>query len=326
MCVTQAMSQDPVFSQYYSSSLYLNPALAGIEKQTTLGANYRSQWNKLVLPFNTFQVSFVQPVFQRGARKKHIGGAGISVMNDTAGPSKEFSSQSVSVSAAYNLYFGSSQAHTVSFAVQGGISQQRISFDNLRWTSQYGADNGFDPTMPGESAFANTNIFKPLLGLGAMWSYNASQAGPTWYQGLAATNILRSQSHFAGMLGDSSPAFKAHGGVNLPLDNAFELSPNYLVQRQGSNQQINVGMYAAYSLASTALGDIKFTLGTWYRLGDSFILSGGVATKKVSVAFSFDNNVSSMGRSFGNASAHEVSMSYRMAGKSNFKRISSPLI
>lgn len=320
------MSQDAVFSQYYSSSLYLNPALAGIETQTTIGANYRTQWNKLVLPFNTFQLSVVQPLFERGARRKQIGGVGISVLDDTAGPSREYSSQAVSVSTAYNFSFGASRQHTLSLALQLGISQQRISYDNLQWTSQYGVDSGYDPTMSGESTFANTRVFRPLLGSGLMWSCTPSLSGPTYYQGLVLSNILRAQSHFAGMVGHSAPTVKAHGGLNLPLSQAFAISPNYLWQRQGANQQINVGMYAGYTITKASIGEIKFTVGTWYRTGDALIFSTGIATKGIAVAYSYDNNVASMGRTFGNASASEVSMIYRFPSKNSFKRISSPLI
>jgi hypothetical protein len=37
-------AQDPVFSQFYTSSMFLNPALSGFEKDVVLGLNYRSQW------------------------------------------------------------------------------------------------------------------------------------------------------------------------------------------------------------------------------------------------------------------------------------------
>ncbi|MBA4058472.1 MAG: hypothetical protein C0490_27390, partial [Marivirga sp.] len=59
-------AQSPVFSQYYASSLYLNPALSGLEKDIYFGMNYRSQWSNLGLPFNTFQFSFIKPLVKPG--------------------------------------------------------------------------------------------------------------------------------------------------------------------------------------------------------------------------------------------------------------------
>jgi type IX secretion system PorP/SprF family membrane protein len=319
------MAQEPVFSQYYSSSLYLNPALAGIEKETTFGANYRSQWSKLVLPFNTFQFSFIQPVFQRGARKTHRGGAGISILNDVAGPSREFTSQAISISGAYNLYLGNGREHAVSVAIQTGARQHAVNYDDLRWTSQYNADMGFDPGRTGES-FANIRVFQPVLGTGIMWSFTPSKGQTTFYQGMAIANLLRTQSYFDNEPGRSYAVLKVHGGFTFNASESLEISPNYLFQQQGINRQVNAGLYAGYGFSKLKGGSVKLTLGGWYRFGDALIASAGIVTERIAVAFSFDSNVSSLARTFGNAHANELSMTYRLPTRNNFKRISSPLI
>jgi len=46
--------QDPQFSQYYASPLYLNPGLAGINQQGRAGVNYRNQWPSIDANFETF--------------------------------------------------------------------------------------------------------------------------------------------------------------------------------------------------------------------------------------------------------------------------------
>src|ERR1041384_6132290 len=97
-------AQSPVFSQYYATSLYLNPALSGLEKDIFMGMNYRSQWSNLGLPFNTFRFSFIKPLVKPGVHVKHLGGFGASFLNDVAGPNKEFTTQSVMVSGAYNFH------------------------------------------------------------------------------------------------------------------------------------------------------------------------------------------------------------------------------
>src|SRR5688572_10408983 len=97
-------AQAPVFSQYYSSGLYLNPALSGLEKDIYLGMNYRSQWSNVNLPFNTFQFSFIHPLTKPGVHIKHLGGLGASFLYDVAGPNREFVTQSVLLSGAYNFH------------------------------------------------------------------------------------------------------------------------------------------------------------------------------------------------------------------------------
>lgn len=43
-CVTLLRTQDPHFSQFYASRIYLNPAYTGLEKDWSFVVNYRDQW------------------------------------------------------------------------------------------------------------------------------------------------------------------------------------------------------------------------------------------------------------------------------------------
>jgi type IX secretion system PorP/SprF family membrane protein len=329
LIATTAFAQEAVFSQFYSSALYLNPALAGVENETFLGANYRSQWSNLSVPFNTFQASFIHPVFQGGTKKRHLGGVGASLLSDVAGPNKEFATQAFSLAAAWNIHLNESGNHFITVALQTGVGQQRISYDNLHWSSQYSATAGFDGSLPGESSMTNMRVFRPILNTGLLWSYSAKGRKPmSFYNGLVLSNLPRTNSYFPGTAGDRAVVFKSHGGVTTSLSDKLEISPNYLVQVQGNNSQLNLGTYFGYSLPKgrSLMSGVKIIAGGWYRLGDGLIFSTGVSTRKINIGFSYDNNMSSMGRTFGYTGAYELSMTYRVPGKNNFKRISSPLI
>lgn len=54
-----AMAQDPIFAQYFTNRLYLNPALAGFEGGTTVNMNYRNQWNRIGGPNSKFTTQSV---------------------------------------------------------------------------------------------------------------------------------------------------------------------------------------------------------------------------------------------------------------------------
>ncbi len=323
-----AFAQEAVFSQFYSSSLYLNPALAGVENETFFGANYRTQWNNISLPFNTFQASFIQPVFNRGMKKKHLGGFGTSVLNDVAGPNKEFATQAFSVAGAWNIHLNRSGNHFIALGFQTGIGQQCINYDNLHWSSQYSSTGGYDGTMPGEGSMTGIRVFRPILNTGLMWSYSVKgRRQLSFFNGIALSNLPKTKSYFPGMAGDRSLIMKSHGGATASLTDKLEISPNYLIQLQGVNRQINLGTYLGYTITKVrSTAPVKLIAGAWYRIRDGLIFSTGIATKKVNVGFSYDNNMSSMGRSFGYAGAYEFSATYRIPGKNNFKRISSPLI
>jgi type IX secretion system PorP/SprF family membrane protein len=335
LTVFEAAAQNPVFSQYYSSALYLNPALAGLEKDTYFGINYRSQWSNLSLPFSTFQFSFIQPITKPGARKKHWGGVGLSFLNDVAGANKEFTTQALSVALAYDLHLNRYGNNIIAFALQGGASQQRINYNALRWSSQYSSFNGFDESLPGESGLVNDNLFHPVVNAGLMWYYtnkqrNLSHYSTALYNGISVANIVRSNSFYLNTKADANLLYKLHGGFTSTWSRKVDISPNYLIQYQEQSFQINVGMYVGYAVTNPAVsartGSIKVILGAWYRLQDAIIISTGLSNAVWNVGFSYDSNVFSMSKTFGYGSSYELSLGYKILNKNGFKRFSSPLI
>src|SRR5690606_29388690 len=116
-----AQAQDPVFSQFYTSGLYLNPALAGLEKDVVLGMNYRSQWSGVNLPFRTFQFSAIHPILQQGVKSKHLGGFGASLFSEEAGPNREIISQGLSIPSSYNFQLNRDGNHPIAAALQFGV-------------------------------------------------------------------------------------------------------------------------------------------------------------------------------------------------------------
>jgi type IX secretion system PorP/SprF family membrane protein len=55
---TVASGQDPQFSQYYQSPLYLNPGFTGITNQQRATFIHRVQWPNLPQSFATFAASY----------------------------------------------------------------------------------------------------------------------------------------------------------------------------------------------------------------------------------------------------------------------------
>jgi len=331
----KAQSQAPVFSQYYSSALYLNPALAGLEKDTYLGMNYRSQWSNLSLPFTTFQFSFIQPITKPGTKRKHLGGLGISFFNDVAGTNKEFVTKGVSLALAHNLHLNRHGNNIISCAIQVGASQQRINYDALQWSSQYSSFSGFDQSLPGEPGLIDNQLFHPQLNVGAMWYYtnrqrNLSHYSASVYNGITVSNLIPTQSYFLNQKASTSMLYKVHGGFTSMWSRKVEFSPNYLVQMQGKSFQVNVGAYVGYSILNqqgiNKTGATKVMIGLWYRLQDSFIVSTGLGNDLWNFGFSYDANIFSLSRAFGFGSAYEFSLTRRLQSTNGFKRFSSPLI
>lgn len=324
-----AQAQDPVFSQFYTSSLYLNPALSGLEKDVVLGLNYRSQWTGVNLPFRTFQFSAIHPIIQQGVRSKHLGAFGATLFSDEAGPNREVVSQGFSIASSYNFHLNREGNHIIAAALQFGVMQKQINMDALQWSSQYSTTMGYDPSMPGESLISE-RVTSPVINAGIVWQMVVDQRFQPikiFYNGLAVSNLNRPRGFYLDQRDASALLFKAHGGYLHTFTNGFEISPNYLIQYQNTTQ-VNVGGYAAYALpASTSknLTDLKVSMGMWYRIEDSFIVTTGVSTSEWSVGFSYDANSSALERNFHSANAFEVSFAYRINIRKEMKTFSTPL-
>lgn len=325
-----AQAQDPVFSQFYTSSLYLNPALSGLEKDIVLGMNYRSQWSAVNLPFRTFQFSALHPIIQQGVRNKHLGGFGATLFSDEAGPNREIVSQGISVASSYNFHFNRSGNHLLAAALQFGVLQRQINMDALQWSSQYSAVLGFDPSLPGEE-LASERVTMPVINAGLVWRLvidNRIEPVKMFYQGLAVSNINRPRGFHPNEKGAVNILYKLHGGYVHAFSNGFEFSPNYLIQHQQSTQ-FNLGAYGAYSLSAMSartLTKIKVSVGMWYRIRDSYIVTMGLSTPSWNAGVSYDANTSSLERNFQGANAFEVSFAYRIRILKAVTKFSTPLL
>ena len=323
-------AQDPVFSQFYTSSLYLNPALAGLENDVVVGMNYRSQWAAVNLPFRTFQLSALHPIMQHGVRSKQLGGLGATLFSDEAGPNREVVSQGFSFASSYNFHLNRSGNHLIATGLQFGVLQRQINMDGLQWSSQYSSVTGYDPSMPGEQLIAD-RITTPVINAGIAWRYvidNRLDPVRMFYNGAAVSNLNRPRGFYPGEKDVTPVLYKMHGGYLHTFRNGFEISPNYVIQHQQSTQ-INVGAYGAYTLpgvTSRSFTELKVSLGLWYRIKDSFIITSGFGTSTWSAGISYDSNSASMGRSFGSANAFEVSFAYRIKVTKPMKKFSTPLI
>ena len=75
-CSIALFAQDPIFTQFYSNPVYLNPAFSGTHHCPRIVSNYRNQWPNFSGDFITTSITYDQFV---DALK---GGFGIILMSD----------------------------------------------------------------------------------------------------------------------------------------------------------------------------------------------------------------------------------------------------
>lgn len=324
-------SQDPAFSQYYASGVYLSPALAGIEPNWALNLNYRSQWRSIGTPYITSQVSFIYP-FHSKSKGRNWGGLGISVFNDRAGDGN-LQATGANFNLAYNVYLSSKQV--VIFGVQGGFIQKNINFGNLQWGSQYDPFNGFNSYLDNPAVnnnLLNSSIY-PDIGAGFLYYYNADrqaeETGVSAFAGASAYHLNQpNESLVQGQESSLPMLIKAHGGIIWGLSHKVNLSPNVLFALQNSVYQVNSGLYITYMFApqTSVIGPTDFITGAWYRLDDSFIFLGGFGNDYYTLGFSYDLNSSSLRTNTRGRGAYEISLKITKPHPKRVARFHTPRI
>ena len=338
-------AQDAVFSQYFSSALYVSPCFAGIEPNLNVGVNTRTQWKSITAPYVTNQVSVIKPFYKYGLTNQNVGGIGLSVYQDKAG-NFGYQTLGANVTGAYNLRAGENTTFT--FGLQAGLIQKSINPDKLEWGSQFNSYKGFDSSFPADQLQSDGSLSgrKSMLDLGAgiLYYYKVNrdrrEKGSSYWIGYSAYHINQpNQSLVQGYVSRLPMTSKGMAGFEFTVGSRLNFSPNVLVVRQGgditttkgfSNLQINSGMYIRYMLAELDdKSDMRIKdiiLGGWYRLGDSYIFSLGLASNIYTIGFSYDLNQSGLKVVTQGKGAWEVSLKIQVPKKDVVKRYYTPRI
>lgn len=322
--------QDAAFSQFYSSSLYLNPALAGNEQALTLSTNYRTQWRSIVLPYVTSQASIIHPIYKEDFTKIHVGGFGVSMFNDRAGDGN-FKTLGLNLNFAYNLWLDQSFRHRLSVGLQAGFVQKRVDYTNLQWGEQFNPFIGFDATIdPTEADFGDGRLY-PDFSVGIMYHYDPTQQlDISPYIGISFYHINRPDESFVNGVESKLPLLvKINGGLNYRLSEDLSISPNVLFLRQAQQDQLNLGVYGEYKVFYGDRGILTQTSiigGVWYRVSDAVITSLGLTNANYTIAFSYDYNTSSLRFATRGRGAYEISLTLRKFKEQTTKRYATPRI
>lgn len=327
-------AQDAVFSQYYSSALYLNPALVGAEQHLSVATNYRSQWGSVLGGsgvFNTFQTSFIKPIYKGEITEQHKGGFGASVFSSAAGDGR-LRTSGINLNGAYNVQLSKKTAQFLSLGLQVGLVQKQINITDLQWASQYNSFIAqYDPTLPSDAAgFADQKMY-PDISAGLMYYYNAEKdyesKKASFYLGFAGYHLnMPNESFITGSNNKLPMTLKGHTGLEFALSRKMHFSPNALLVTQNNFMQINAGAYFTFLFSEgiSVVAPAYFILGGWYRLEDSAIISIGLGNNYYNLGFSYDLNNSNLRYNTKNSTAYEISLKLQKPRIEKIRRFYTP--
>ncbi len=284
-----AWPQDAIFSQFFASSLYLNPAFAGTSDGSRLIMNYRNHPFPDAHGFSTLYGSFDKYV------PSVSGGLALLATTDNQGALLARSQ----VAGIYSYHVKVLDDLFVNFGLQAGYLRQDIRWNRLEFTN------------PSQEPPGNT------LKHAADFAFGAMVFNEWVYGGVVLHHISQPQ---ISLFGDERIPLKytAHLGLLFePPQNrryqtvAYEyiVSPNVIYQKQGQQHRVNLGLY----------GGIKpLIAGVWYRHNiedpNAVIFLLGFSASSFRIGYSYDHSLSGYSDMF--HAAHEVSITlYFMSGK-----------
>ena len=291
------LGQDMHFTQFYSSSVYLNPAFTGAGVCSRVSLTHRNQWSGVSTSYSSTLVSFDHYI------KKQNLGIGLIVGKDVAG-SGSLSRTIINPLFAYELKVNRKLG--IRFGVQPGFAISSINFDELVFGDQI-ARGGNVSTI--ESAPQNVYYFDAGAGVLAFaeqyWLgvsfFHLNSPIEAFYSSNEATLPLK---------------YSLHGGYKFLLEEegkSVSLAFNYRGQKK--YDQFDIGAYYTKDF---------FNIGLWYRgipgmksyapgysNNDAIAIIIGVKTDRMNIGYSYDYTISRLQNSASHGS-HEITLSYQL--------------
>jgi type IX secretion system PorP/SprF family membrane protein len=292
---------EQVFSQFYASSLYLNPALSGLEHKFAISGIHRSQWLG-TNPIQTSALSLIIPYHDKGENAYHKGGFGANFYTSNNG-TNGIVTTGFSINGAYNLHIAATTAQNLTFGLQLGLIQKQYNaIENARFGSNYdiNSPDGYNPNAPKEPLIAGQPFSKimPDVSAGLLYYYNAGRniyaPGISFYFGSAFSHLNRpNESVLLNQKDNTKIMVKIHSGFEIHIAKMLNLSPNIIYIVQGQHNFVTTGANFTYLLPDhdEHIKPTRIAFGASHRFttqGNAMVFQLGFGSKTYNLGFSYD--------------------------------------
>lgn len=303
------MGQDPQFTQFYASPLYLNPAFTGLTYEHRFSINGRNQWPGIKQAYSTAMVAYD---YNASNLNSGIGGY---ILYDRAGTSNLVTQQE-GFNFAYRIKINKYSELRLGLSL--AMTQKRLDYTNLVFNDQLAAGAGSGPS---KDALSIEKINYLDMGLGAL--YNSTN----YWIGGSAKHVNQPNASMNGDTDAQPIAVSVHGGYRYIISARGSgrtkleefVSASFHYRHEQKYDQFDIGAYYFKEFLN---------LGIWYRgipfkhykpgysNRESIALLAGleIPDKNFRIGYSYDITISRLGLN-NSKGAHEISMVYEIAKK-----------
>jgi len=247
--------QDHMYSQFFNSPIYLNPALTGqFEGDLRMNFIYRNQFTSVPGSFNYITASMDYNIPKFG------GGVGL-LFTRTSEGTAYLNTNNISGTYSYSV---GSEGFVLSFGLQAGATNRAIDWSKLVFGDQIDPRIGF---IPGSVSAADNPLFNNKF-------YFDSGAGVNLVVGEfniggALQHINRPNESFTGTPAKLPMRFTGHLSYRWDLnpdanddeDQKSYVIPSVVYYKQSTSQSLSMGFQYKHR---------SVNVGLWYRSGGSY--------------------------------------------------------
>jgi type IX secretion system PorP/SprF family membrane protein len=313
---TLLKGQDPQFSQFYNTSLYYNPATAGISRDLRFSSSYRKLWSKIPGDLSTYYISADYQWSEKNV------GIGFLMLNDNEGL-HNLRTQRLELVLSYRIQ---SPDKMLQFGLTAfSINKRDFKNNGLIFSDQLDPLHG----VVQQSAFMYEAV-EPVIyadwNAGFVYRQNFTRRKMTPTIGFSASHLTRPEISYVGADQVRLPLkYVVHGSlltqvtfennINSKSRVAF-LDPGFVYEYQEPFQTFTIG---------TGFDIDPFRFGMWFRNQNFFsgkykfnsvIINAGVEipvseNHSLIIDYSYDTTVSKL--EFSSGGAHEITLIYNIS-------------
>ncbi len=317
ICQVGLYGQDIHFSQIFETPLLRNPSLAGLfSGDSRFQCVYRSQWNSISVPYQTTYLS--------GEIKRKIGEGddfvtyGGEIVHDKAG---SISLSTTKVLPTFNFHKSISQENNtyLSVGLLAGFVQRKFDRSKITTNNQFDGQS-YNGTLNDGENFSKVgySYFDGSAGM-SINTQISENPEDNFFIGIAYHhfNKPRKISFYDAADLSIAPKWVSSAGVKLNRNENEYVTIQSDYSIQGSSRECMIG--AIYSIKVNSEEESSCTLhaGSYLRWGDAIIPVAKLEFKSLTIAGSYDTNISSLKEGSKGQGGFEFSLSYIGFNKDN---------